>query len=190
MRWIVSIIVVVAALAVAFLYLRSISVLSSVIAGVSTLAPKQGAHDTSLAASPSNAPANVSSELAPSASLAIAPTSADHRHETKDPGPSNQIAQAPRGSKSKRPWKLSMPTHPRLISRPLLWQPRRAMAEQGTGGDTRTAGTAQLGPRHAPEKRRGSGQNEPVPLPTHWREECFPALDLLEMETGSILPST
>jgi len=97
-RWIVSIIVVVAALAVAFLYLRSISVLSSVIAGVSTLAPKQGAHDTSLAASPSNAPANVSSELAPSASLAIAPTSADHRHETKDPGPSNQIAQAPRGS--------------------------------------------------------------------------------------------
>jgi len=71
LRWIVSVAAVVAGLAVAFLYLHLISVLSSVTAVASTLAPTQDAPATSLAASPPNAPAS---------------------------GPSNQVAQPRTGS--------------------------------------------------------------------------------------------
>ena len=89
---------VVAALAVAFLYLGLMSVLSSVIAGLSILAPGRDAPATSFAASPPNAPATVSPELSPSAGLAIAPTPGDLRPKTKDSIPPNQAGRARIGS--------------------------------------------------------------------------------------------
>jgi hypothetical protein len=68
----------VAALALAFLYFHLIS---SVIAGVSTLAPRQDAPATS-------------SQSLPWAGYAIAPTPGDNRQETKNSGLPDQVAQA------------------------------------------------------------------------------------------------
>ena len=63
---------VVAAVGAAFLYLCWVSALSSVIAGVSTLASRQDSPATSLAASPRNAPANASAESSKKQPLEVA----------------------------------------------------------------------------------------------------------------------
>jgi hypothetical protein len=97
LRWSVSVAVVVAGLAVAFLYLHSMLMLSSVTAVVSTLTPTQDGPATTLAASPPDGPGSVSSALPTSASLAIAPAPGDDRREGRNSAATNQVAKARTG---------------------------------------------------------------------------------------------